>query len=91
MYEQWLQTIVIPPEALTQLAAQRSINAKQFLVQQLHIDANRVLINSNLDCTEPDLCTRRRVLLDLSDLSQVATQKPVPDAASTNPPAPATP
>lgn len=91
MYEQWLQTIVIPPEALTQLAAQRSINAKQFLVQQLHIDANRVLINSNLDCTEPNLCTRRRVLLDLSDLSQIATQKPVPDAAPANPPAPATP
>lgn len=87
MYEQWLQTIVIPPEALTQLAAQRSINAKQFLVQQLHIDANRVLINSNLDCTEPNLCTRRRVLLDLSDLSQVAVQKTAPDAASATAPA----
>lgn len=74
MHEQWLQTIVIAPEALIQLAAQRSINAKQFLVQQLKVDNSRVLINSNLDCSEEGTCSRRIVTLDLSDLSQtVAT------------------
>lgn len=70
MYEQWLQTIMIAPEALTQLAAQRSINAKQFLVQQLKIEPNRVLINSKLDCIEAEACSRRIVKLDLSDLNQ---------------------
>ncbi|MGV8835755.1 DUF748 domain-containing protein [Cellvibrio sp.] len=72
MHEQWLQTIVIAPEALIQLAAQRSINAKQFLVQQLKVDNSRVLINSNLDCTQADACSRRIVKLDLSDLNQAA-------------------
>lgn len=72
MYEQWLATIPIAPEALNELAAQRSINTKQFLVQQLNVDASRVLINSSLDCSEPNLCTRRRVLLDLSDINQTA-------------------
>jgi len=86
MHEQWLQTIVIAPEALIQLAAQRSINAKQFLVQQLKVDNSRVLINSNLDCSEPDACSRRIVKLDLSDLSQtVAT--PEASAPVTNTPA----
>lgn len=70
MHEQWLQTIVIAPEALIQLAAQRSINAKQFLVQQLKVDNSRVLINSTLDCSEADTCSRRIVKLDLSDLNQ---------------------
>lgn len=78
MHEQWLQTIAIASETLTQLATQRSINAKQFLVQQLKVDANRVLINSNLDCSSPNTCTRRIVKLDLSDLNQtVATAKDV--------------
>lgn len=72
MHEQWLQTIVIAPEALIQLAAQRSINAKQFLVQQLKVDNSRVLINSNLDCSQADACSRRIVKLDLSDLNQAA-------------------
>lgn len=85
MYEQWLQTIVIAPEALTQLATQRSVNAKQFLVQQLNVDNSRVLINSNLDCSQPDLCSRRIVKLDLSDLSQTA------ETLSTDIPVPATP
>ena len=79
MYKQWLQTIVIAPEALTELAAQRSINTKQFLVQQLNVDASRVLINSNLDCSETNLCTRRRVLLDLSDINQTAAQSTQPE------------
>jgi hypothetical protein len=70
VHEQWLQTVVIAPEALIQLAAQRSINAKQFLVQQLKVDNSRVLINSNLDCTQADTCSRRIVKLDLSDLNQ---------------------
>ncbi|HEY0892685.1 MAG TPA: hypothetical protein VGE32_06460, partial [Cellvibrio sp.] len=70
MHEQWLQTIAIAPEALIQLAAQRSINAKQFLVQQLKVDNSRVLINSNLDCSQADACSRRIVKLDLSDLNQ---------------------
>ncbi|HSC69344.1 MAG TPA: DUF748 domain-containing protein [Cellvibrio sp.] len=72
MYEQWLQTISIAPETLTQLAAQRSINAKQFLVQQLKVDSSRVLINSNLDCSEAEMCSRRIVRLDLSDLNQTS-------------------
>jgi len=72
MHEQWLQTIVIAPEALIQLATQRSINAKQFLVQQLKVDNSRVLINSNLDCSQVDACSRRIVKLDLSDLNQMA-------------------
>ncbi|MDR7090539.1 DUF748 domain-containing protein [Cellvibrio fibrivorans] len=70
VHEQWLQTVVIAPEALIQLAAQRSINAKQFLVQQLKVDNSRVLINSNLDCSQADACGRRIVKLDLSDLNQ---------------------
>lgn len=73
MHEKLLQTIEIAPEALIQLAAQRSVNAKQFLVQQLKVDASRVLINSNLDCNEPGLCSRRIVKLDLSDLNQLST------------------
>src|SRR5690606_14295401 len=73
MYEQWLETINIAPQALTQLATQRSVNAKQFLVQQLKIDPNRVLINSKLDCSQPDSCNRRIVKLDLSDLIQGAS------------------
>ena len=78
MYERWLQTIVIEPQALTELATQRSINTKQFLVQQLHVDANRVLINSSLDCSEPGLCTRRRVLLDLSGINQTTQTAQTP-------------
>jgi hypothetical protein len=81
MYEQWLQTIVIAPEALNQLAAQRSINAKQFLVQQLKVDASRVLVNSSTDCSQPDACTRRIVKLDLSDLDQKAAVPESPPAA----------
>jgi len=87
MHEQWLQTIAIAPEELIQLAAQRSINAKQFLVQQLKVDNSRVLINSNLDCSEPDACSRRIVKLDLSDLSQTAatpaTTEPATDISAT--------
>lgn len=85
MHELWLQTIVITPEALVQLAAQRSINAKQFLVQQLRVDASRVLINSELDCTKPDACRRRIVTLDLSDLSQTVTT-PATSAPQTDAP-----
>lgn len=70
MYEQWQQTIPVTTESLVQLAAQRSINAKQFLVQQLKVDNNRVLINSNLDCSIAEMCSRRIVRLDLSDLNQ---------------------
>lgn len=92
MYEQWLQTIAIAPEALTQLAAQRSINTKQFLVQQLHVDAGRVLINSSLDCSEPGLCTRRRVLLDLSDVNQTTiTSQPQTTPQNQGAPAPKAP
>jgi hypothetical protein len=84
MHEQWLQTIVIAPEALTQLAAQRSFNAKQFLVQQMKVDSSRVLINSSPDCSEPDSCGRRIVKLDLSDLNQTAdAPAPTPIAAAT--------
>jgi hypothetical protein len=74
MHEQWLQTIPVTTEALVQLAAQRSINAKQFLVQQLKVENNRVLINSNLDCTVAEMCSRRIVRLDLSDLNQSLPQ-----------------
>lgn len=84
MHERWLQTIVIAPEALIQLAAQRSINTKQFLVQQLNVEASRVLINSNLDCSEPGACSRRIVRLDLSDLNQIAL---VPTTGLTDSPA----
>jgi hypothetical protein len=84
MYEQLLQTVDVAPEALIQLAAQRSVNAKQFLVQQLKVDASRVLINSNLDCNEPGLCSRRIVKLDLSDLNQTAA--PTTTTPSTNEP-----
>ncbi|MCE3252839.1 MAG: hypothetical protein K0Q67_1859 [Cellvibrio sp.] len=89
MHEQWLHTIVIAPEALVQLAAQRSFNAKQFLVQQRKVDNNRVLINSNLDCSQPDTCTRRIVRLDLSGLSQTTAAPETP--APTTEPAPAAP
>jgi hypothetical protein len=89
MYEQLLQTVDVTPEALVQLAAQRSVNAKQFLVQQLKVDASRVLINSNLDCNEPGLCSRRIVKLDLSDLNQTAA--PTITTPSTNEPTTDTP
>lgn len=91
MYEQWLQTIVIAPEAMIQLAAQRSFNAKQFLVQQRKVDASRVLINSNLDCSQPDACTRRIVRLDLSGLSQTAAASETPATPATTEPTPASP
>lgn len=92
MHELWLQTIVIAPDALTELATQRSINAKQFLVQQLDVDASRVLINSNLDCTQPDSCSRRIVRLDLSDLNQtVATPSGDIAAPAATAPTPITP
>ena len=91
MHEQWLQTIAIAPEALVQLAAQRSFNAKQFLVQQRKVDNNRVLINSNLDCSQPDTCTRRIVRLDLSGLSQTTAAPETPTTPTTTEPVPATP
>ncbi len=85
MHELWLQTIVIAPEALIQLAAQRSINAKQFLVQQRKVDASRVLINSTIDCSQPHTCGRRIVKIDLSDLNQMAvvpTTRPTDSSAA---------
>jgi hypothetical protein len=75
MYEQWLQTIAVPEEQLTTLAATRSINAKQFLVQHLKIDNKRVLINTKLDCDKPKFCNRRLVRIDLSDISQLDLSK----------------
>lgn len=75
MYEQWLQTIAVSEEQLTILAASRSVNAKQFLVQHLKIDNNRVLINTSLDCDKPKFCNRRLVRIDLSDISQLDLAK----------------
>lgn len=69
-YERWLQTVVVTPEDLVNLAGARSLNAKQFLVQHLKLDSGRVLINSNLDCSDTEMCSRRIVKLELSDSNQ---------------------
>ena len=71
MYEQLLQSIAVPAENLNQLAAARSINAKQFLVQHLKIDNSRVLISNSQDCVKPKVCNRRLVKIDLSNISQI--------------------
>lgn len=72
MYDQLLQSVVITQEELDQLATTRSTNAKQFLVQHLKIDNNRVLVNSSTTCEKQNVCNRRLVKIDLSDISQIS-------------------
>lgn len=91
MYEQLLQSIVIPQEALDQLATARSNNAKQFLVQHLKIDNSRVLVNSGTDCEKPNVCNRRLVKIDLSDISQISFNNRTLDPSPTPTPNQATP
>lgn len=82
-YERWLQTVTVTEDDLKKLAAARSLNAKQFLVQHLKLDSSRVLINSMLDCSEAETCSRRIVDVDLSDLSQIATGEKTAETITT--------
>lgn len=68
-YEGWLASFDVAPEALEQLALERSTNAKLHLVNQLGVDASRVFINANTECKEedPTECRRRIVKIDLTD------------------------
>lgn len=75
-YELLLDSVAVADTDLNALAVERSILVKQFLVQNLQVDNDRVLINSEIDCSKNDSCNSRIVRFDLSDLTQQRTSQP---------------
>lgn len=66
-YEKLLHSLAVREQDLVNLAVERSVVVKQFLVEHLNIDNDRVLINSEITC--PSSCNSRIVRFDLADLS----------------------
>lgn len=75
-YEYLLDSVAVANTDLNALALERSILVKQFLVQNLQVDNDRVLINSEIDCSKNDSCNSRIVRFDLSDLTQQRATQP---------------
>lgn len=69
-YDALLNTFVVTTDDLRRLAVERSIVTKQFLVEHLHVNNDRILINAEIDCSKQKACASRTVVFDLSDLSQ---------------------
>ena len=85
-YELLLESVAITDTDLKTLAVERSVLVKQFLVQNLQVSNDRVLINSEIDCGYKESCSSRVVSFDLSDLSESTQQRPQqPPAGQQNP------
>lgn len=84
-YELLLESVAITDTDLNTLAVERSVLVKQFLVQNLQVSNDRVLINSEIDCGYKESCSSRVVSFDLSDLSESTQQRPQQPDGQQNP------